>query len=201
MADDLIIDLSNYKDRLGSRVDPGPYRVVVEDAESAESAAKNPMVNLWFRIVGGEFDGQTITDRLVLTEKSLFRVVGFMQAINLPTPKKRLKVNIRQFVGKTLDVDVDDGDPYNGRIRSEVRGYKKVAGANKVADDGEDIFDTFSAPPADENTSAHVEDLPEATPAPAPVAAAVRDTTPSAVERALAEAEDDSVDLGSISLD
>jgi hypothetical protein len=200
MADDLIIDLSNYKDRLGSRVDPGPYRVVVEDAESAESAAKNPMVNLWFRIVGGEFDGQTITDRLVLTEKSLFRVVGFMQAINLPTPKKRLKVNIRQFVGKTLDVDVDDGDPYNGRIRSEIRGYKKVAGANKVADDAEDIFDTFSAPPADENTSALIEDLPEPTAAPE-LKAAVRNDEPSAVELALAAAEDDSVDLSSISLD
>jgi hypothetical protein len=126
MSDELVIDLSNYKDRVGTRVIPARYRVQVEDAESTESSNHNPMVNLWFKVIGGEFDGATITDRLVLTEKSLFRVVGFMQAIGLPTPKRKLKVNIRQFVGRVLDIEVDDGEPYNGRIRSEVRAYYKV---------------------------------------------------------------------------
>src|SRR5699024_1661645 len=70
------IDLSNYKDRVGSRVAEGTYRVLVEDAEQTEARSGNAMINLFFRIQGGEFDGATIVDRLVLTEKSLFRVVG-----------------------------------------------------------------------------------------------------------------------------
>lgn len=141
MSDELILDLSNYKDRVGSRVPPGTYRVQVEDVERTESSNKNDMINLWFAILDGEFMGQTITDRLVITEKSLFRVVGFMQGIGLPTPKKKLKLNIRQFVGRTLDIEVDDGEPYNGRVRSEVRGYRKVAGGVE-ADVASDLPDT-----------------------------------------------------------
>lgn len=127
MAEELVVDLTNYKDRVGSRILPGKYRVQVEDAELTESSAKNPMINIWFRVIGTEFDGATIMDRLTITDKALFRVVGFMQGIGLPTPKKRLKLNVRTFVGKVLDIEVDDGEPYNGRIRSEVRAYYKVA--------------------------------------------------------------------------
>jgi hypothetical protein len=149
MSSDLIIDLSEYKDRMGNRVLPGNYRVVVEDAEPDQSKAGNPMVNLWFRVIGGDFDGATLVDRLVMTEKSLFRVVGFMQAIGMPTPRKRLKINIQAFIGKSLMVEVDDGEPYNGRVRSEVRGYMRVSGADKAesaeADDLEALMESESA--------------------------------------------------------
>lgn len=144
MSDDLTIDLTNYKDKVGSRVLPGRYRVVVEDAEQTKAASGNQMINLWLRIQGGEFDGSTIVDRLVLTENSLFRVVGFMQALGYPTPKKRLSVNLRQWVGKVLDIDVEDGDPYNGRVKSEVRGYSKVTGATAA----EEAVDLADLPPA-----------------------------------------------------
>jgi hypothetical protein len=154
MSDEMIFDLSNYKDKLGSRVPPATYRVQVEDVEATESAAKNPMINLWFTILDGEFQGQTLTDRLVLTEKSLFRVVGFMQAIGLPTPKKKLKVNIRQFVGRVLDVEVSDGEPYNGRIRSEVRGYIKVAKSETAVDlPDDDVADPESSEAASEDVA------------------------------------------------
>lgn len=125
MSEPIIIDLTNYKDRVGSRVPEGDYNVVVDDVELDKSKAGNPMVNVWFRInaPGSAVDGQTITDRLTLTEKAMFRVVGFMQAIGLPTPKKRLQVDLNQFRNQPLIITVGDGEPYNGRIKSEVRGY------------------------------------------------------------------------------
>lgn len=154
MADDLIVDLTNYKDRVGNRVAPGRYTVVVEDAESDTAKSGNPMVNLWLRVQGGEFDGATIVDRLVLTEKSLFRVVGFMQAIGLPTPRKRFKMNVRSFVGKTLDIDVEDGDPYNGRVKSEVRGYMRIPGAASTAAADLDDLDSITADGAEAQPTA-----------------------------------------------
>lgn len=135
---EFILDLSNYRDNVGARVDEGRYRVVVEDAEMDKSKAGNQMVNLWFRIQGGAFDGATITDRLTNTEKALFRFVGFMQAIGLPTPKKRLKLNLNQYIGKVLDIDVEDGDPYMGRVKSEVRGYIQVSKKEKAPEDAGD---------------------------------------------------------------
>ncbi len=120
------VDLTNYKDRVGGHVAEGRYRVMVEDVEPDESKAKNPMINVWLRVVGGPHDGATIIDRLVLTEKSLFRVVGFMQAIGLPTPKKKFTIDIRKFLNRQLLIDVEDGEPYNGKVKSEVRGYMKL---------------------------------------------------------------------------
>lgn len=153
IKDQLVVDLTNYKDRVGSRVMPGTYTVAVEDAEMDTSKAGNPMCNLWLRVVGGDYDGATIMDRLTVTDKSLFRVVGFMQAIGLPTPKKRLILNLSQFIGKSLLITVDDGDPYNGVVKSEVRGYQrrdKSAAAAETVDLGDlDNFSEFK-PVADE---------------------------------------------------
>lgn len=141
MSETLNIDLSNYKDRVGSRVQPGRYKVIVEDAEQDTARSGNTMINLWFRIQGGDFNDATIVDRLVLTEKSLFRVVGFMQAIGLPTPKKKLQINLRNFIGKPLEIDVEDGEPYNGRVKSEVRGYNRATGSAKKAESTGGDFD------------------------------------------------------------
>lgn len=138
-GDSFVVDLSNYKDRVGQRVTPGRYRVLVEDAEMDTAKSGNKMINLWLRVEEGEHQGATIIDRLVLTENSLFRVVGFMQAIGLPTPKKRLALNLRNFIGRHLIIDVEDGDPYNGRVKSEVRGYSKIEGDSPSA--GEDLVD------------------------------------------------------------
>lgn len=121
------IDLTNYRDTNGSRVDEGTYTVYVDHAEMDKSKAGNDMILLNLQIQGGEFDGQTLVDRLTLTDKALFRVVNFMQALGYPTPKKRVRINLAQFVGKYLQVEVEDGEPYMGRVKSEIRGYRRVA--------------------------------------------------------------------------
>lgn len=145
----LIIDLSNYKDRFGSRVPEGTHEVIVEDVEMDKSKAGNPMLNVWYRVVGGEADGLTLIDRLTITEKALFRVVGFMQAVGLPTPRKRLQINPQSFIGKRLRVEVEDGEPYNGRVRSEVRGYQKSADAAAKRADATDLPEEGEPTPFD----------------------------------------------------
>ena len=153
MSGKITLDLTNYKDRVGGRVEPGTYRVVVDDVEQDQSKAGNPMINVWFRVEGGQFDGATITDRLVLTEKSLFRVVGFLQALGYPTPRKKLQLDTGKWLNQRLEITVDDGEPYNGRVKSEVRGYAKIAKAEKqseadLEDVGEDTAEPEEAPEA-----------------------------------------------------
>lgn len=193
-GDELIVDLTNYKDRVGNRVVPGRYTVVVEDAENDTAKSGNAMVNLWLRVQGGEFDGATIVDRLVITEKSLFRVVGFMQAVGLPTPKKRLKMNVRGFIGRTLDIDVEDGEPYNGRVKSEVRGYMRAVGAGAAAEATTDLDDLDT-----EAETAAADPAPEAS---AVADSAPAEAAPAAKEEAApaASADADEVDLDSIDL-
>lgn len=138
----ITIDLTNYRERRSAYVDPGKYRVQVEDAELTETKKKDPMVVLYLRIMGGEFDGQTIIDRMTLTERAMFRIVGFMQALGLPTPKKKFRVDISKFVGRTIDVMIREEDPYNGQPRSGVDQYLTIPKAqtqvSAVEDDEDD---------------------------------------------------------------
>ncbi len=152
MSNEVTIDLSNFKDRVGQRIQPGRYRVVVDDVEQDTAKSGNQMINLWLRVVEGEFSGSVLIDRLVLHQNSLFRVVGFLQAIGVPTPKKKLRMNIQSFLGKVLEVEVDDGEPYNGRVKSEVRAYYRITSAEATdldtsQDEGDEIV-----PAAEVNT-------------------------------------------------
>ena len=152
MSNEVTIDLSNFKDRVGQRIQPGRYRVVVDDVEQDTAKSGNQMINLWLRVVEGEFSGSVLIDRLVLHQNSLFRVVGFLQAIGVPTPKKKLRMNIQAFLGKVLEVEVDDGEPYNGRVKSEVRAYYRITSAEATdldtsQDEGDEIV-----PAAEVNT-------------------------------------------------
>lgn len=146
-SDEFVVDLTDFKDRIGGRVPPGRYRVVVDDCEMDESKNKNPMVIMWFRILDGEFKDTTIIDRLTQTPNALFRTVGFMQAIGLPTPRKRFTFRLSQWKGKVLEIDVRDGDPFNGRVKSEVEGYIKIerGASSGMADLPEPGSDEFEA--------------------------------------------------------
>lgn len=122
-AQSVIIDLTNYKDKSSAHVPEGQYHVVIEDAETTTSRNGNPMIVVYLRISGGASDGLNIVDRLTMSENAMFRVVGFLQALGMPTPKKRLSVPLRQIIGRRVDVVLGDGDPYNGVTKSEVRQY------------------------------------------------------------------------------
>lgn len=171
---ELIIDLTNYRDSSSAHIPEGTYAVVVEDAELTKSSKGNPMINLWLRVNGGEHDGATLVDRLTQTEAALFRTVAFMQAIGMPTPKKRLKLNLQQFIGKHLMVEVEDGDPYRGRIKSEVRGY--LRSKNAPAAEQNDLDDLEDEGVEDEQTA------PTEAAAPAAAATTVVDDGPVEVD-------------------
>lgn len=143
MSTEFVMDLTNYKDRFGTNVPKGRYRVVVDDAELDTSKNGNKMINMWYRILDGDHADKTIIDRLMPEGKAQFRLVSFMQAIGMRTPKKRLQLKLSQFIGQVLEIDVEDGQPHNGRVRTEVRGYlpaTKKSGASE-SEDLDDLVD------------------------------------------------------------
>ena len=157
------IDLTNYRDNRGGRVPEGRWRVRVHSTENGISNKKNPMITVWLEIVGrwvngrvvspGAFEGVTIIDRMALTEKAMFKVVGFMQAVGLAVPHRKLRVDISTWVNKVLDIDVMD-DMYEGTTKSKPTGYmiiedmEQAYGAEDVDaeedEDEEDPLDEFA---------------------------------------------------------
>lgn len=147
---EIIIDLSNYKDTSSARVPEGRYRVVVDDVETDTAKTGNTLIKVWLRILGGTQDGEVIIDRLTITPKAMFRVVGFMQGIGIPTPKKRLAIDLRSFLHRQVDVDVEDDEPYNGRIKSRIARYIRIAQpkAEEAAEDDLGALEAAAEKPA-----------------------------------------------------
>lgn len=125
----ITIDLSNYKERSSARVPEGEYLVNVEDIEVTQTRKGDPMLVVYLKIIGGDSDGLNLVDRLTLTEKAMFRAVGFLQGLGIKTPKKRIQVDPARIIGRKVRVEVSDGEPYNGQVRSEIRSYIRIAKA------------------------------------------------------------------------
>lgn len=159
------IDLTNYRDRFGAKLPEGDYVLTLEELEQGETSKepKRPMWTIYYRVVGGEYDGATVIDRITISDKTMFLVVGFLGAMGVKTPRKRLSVDPQRFVGRKVGAVIGDGNPFNGQVRSEVKSYYRLAQpASAEVSDLEDSFDGPEEVPAQDVA-------PAAAPAPAAV--------------------------------
>jgi hypothetical protein len=133
------VDLSGYINTQGSILPPGTYTLVVEDVEMMSSKAGNPMWKITSSVVEGESKGLALVDFVTITSKAMFRVVAFLNAIGVPTPKKSLSIPKSMMVGKMFEATVDD-DEYGGRKSSKIQSYASIAqpGAGDLPDDEEE---------------------------------------------------------------
>lgn len=138
-----ILDLTNYRDRNGAKVPEGNYLVQVEEVEVGKSPNKGTRQwTVYLRIIGGDQDGQMLVDRLYITENALFRVVGFLNGIGVKTSNKKLRISPAKLAGRKARVDVADGEPYNGTVRSEVKSYQRfVSAKTEASEDVEELED------------------------------------------------------------
>ena len=160
----LTFDFTNYKDTSTAHVAPGTYRAEVSDFEETTSKAGNTMFVIYLEITEGAHAGQQIIDRLPQTEKAMFRSAAFLQALGVKIAKKKIALNPRSLIGRPVDIVVEDGEPYNGRVKSEVREYlratkraeSKPDAADPLADEAEEA--PAPAEPAKPELDATVED-------------------------------------------
>ena len=163
----LTFDLTNYKDTSTAHVAPGTYHAEVSDFEETTSKAGNAMFVVYLEITEGPHTGQQIIDRLPQTEKAMFRSAAFLQALGVKIAKKKIALNPRSLIGRPVDIVVEDGEPYNGRVKSEVREYLRAtkpaepnpAAADPMAD--EDDAPSAADEPAKPELDATVEDAVE----------------------------------------
>lgn len=162
----LTFDFTNYKDTSTAHVPAGTYHAEVADFEETTSKAGNAMFVVYLGITEGAHAGQQIIDRLPQTEKAMFRSAAFLQALGVKIAKKKIALNPRALIGRPVDIVVEDGEPYNGRVKSEVREYlraTKPAKAEPSDDPMADEAEEAPAPaePAKPELDAEVEDAVE----------------------------------------
>ena len=97
----------------------------------------------------------------------MFRSAAFLQALGVKIAKKKIALNPKSLLDRPVDIVVEDGEPYNGRVKSEVREYlratkpaeSKPAASDPMADEAEEAHAT--AEPAKPELDATVEDAVE----------------------------------------
>lgn len=134
----LTFDFTNYKDTSTAHVPAGTYHAEVADFEEALSKADNVMFVVYLRITEGPYAGQQIIDRLPQTKKAMFRSAAFLQAIGVNIAKKKISLNPKALIDRPVDIVVEDGEPYNGRVKSEVREYLRATKPAKPESDASD---------------------------------------------------------------
>lgn len=129
-----MFDFTSYRDTGSARVEPGTYTAKVTDFRETVSKADNVMFEVFLEITSGPFAGKQIIDRLPQTEKAMFRSAAFLQALGVKIARKKLSLNPKSLIGRLVDILVEDGEPYNGRVKSEVREYLRAPAPAKQAE-------------------------------------------------------------------
>lgn len=161
----LTFDFTNYKDTSTAHVPAGTYRAEVAKFEETTSKAGNMMFVVYLEITEGPHAGQQIIDRLPQTERAMFRSAAFLQALGVKIAKKKIALNPKSLIGRPVDILVEDGEPYNGRVKSEVREYlraTKPAKAEPKDDPMGDEIDELAGVPAEPDKPSSAEDVEDA---------------------------------------
>lgn len=167
MLGKLDLDLTNYVDTQGDYVPPGTYDAVVEWVQEGESSKKKtPSLTVGLRITAGVEAGKLVVDNLYLTSNSMFRVVGFLKGIGVPIKRQKMSLSHNQMIGRKTVVVTGESE-YNGNVRTDVKSYRALVGANPApAPTPEPTPAPAPAPVAEAPTAP----VAEATPEPAPIA-------------------------------
>lgn len=145
-------DFTNYRETGSAQVPAGTYRARVNDFEETESKAGNAMFVVYLEVIDGPYTGKQIIDRLPQTEKAMFRSAAFLQALGVKIAKKRIALNPKSLIGRPVDILVEDGEPFNGRVRSEVREYLRATKPAAKAEPAADLPDEDDEPAAESAT-------------------------------------------------
>lgn len=135
------VDFSNVKEASGfnrSRIKAGDYLAKIKGVEDAK--AKDGVHQYLFSIQIVDKPGSVFPYYCKLQENQLWKLRNLFIAAGKTVPKKKVKVDPNQIVGKLIGVTIED-DEYEGKERSEVEGVFPAS----------DLGDDASVPDRDED--------------------------------------------------
>lgn len=162
------VDFSNVKESGGGglRVKEGDYAAHIVKIDLTESQKSgNTMLVFYYQLwKDGKLyqKGKTIRDNIVLTENVLWRLRNLLLAMGKKAPKSIAKLNIDGLTGDgdepQLALEIGDGDEYQGRVKSEVRGYLTLEEFEEE-DEDEDSDDEESEDEDDEDEDEELDEI------------------------------------------
>ena len=126
-----------------TKASEGIHTAKVAEILEKTSQGGDDMLQFKFEITKGEDKGSAVFESFVLTDKALWKLKAFLQAIGMKADGK-LKIDLDKLIGKVCDIEVF-WEEYNGQTRAKISDYYKAGKGGKVEDedlDDEDEDDT-----------------------------------------------------------
>ena len=122
-----------------SKCEEGQHVVKVIEAKESISQAGNDTITLKLQVMKGNSKDAMVWDTLTITEKALWRVKQFLEAIGQKSAGK-VVIDLDKIEGKTCIANVIH-EEYNGSLKAKVDEYKKLQASKSKYEDEDDEED------------------------------------------------------------
>lgn len=124
-----------------TKASEGIHTAKVVEIEEKTSQGGDDMLQFAFEITKGEDKGCKVFESFVLTDKALWKLKSFLQAIGMKADGK-IKLDLDKLIGKVCDIEVF-WDDYNGQTRAKISDYYKAGkgGGTSAENDDDDEYD------------------------------------------------------------
>ena len=122
-----------------SKASEGIHTAKVSELLEKTSQGGDSMLQFAFEIIKGDDKGCKVFESFVLTDKALWKLKAFLQAIGMKAEGK-LKLDLDKLIGKICDIEVF-WEEYNGQTRAKISDYYKAGKGGKVEDESLDEDD------------------------------------------------------------
>lgn len=122
-AGTVIVDFTDAEGGGRIRIPEDDYRLKVKEIGQKDSKAGNPMLVWKFVISAGDHKGKELVDRFVLSKEAAWKLKQVVEAMGYTVPSKKVALQYTKYIGKELGATVADGEPYNGKVKSEIMDY------------------------------------------------------------------------------
>lgn len=121
-----------------ARCPEGEWLAQLKKADMGEvQGSGDDCIKAQFEVIKGSAKGNTVFETFSLTEKALWKLKGFLDAVGMKSNGK-LNLDLDKLEGKVCIIDVIH-DEYNGQKRAKISSYIKPGEADD--DEDEDIDD------------------------------------------------------------
>ncbi len=125
------------------RIPEGNYLAELKEATvgNTKKEPKRPMVLWIFTIAEGKYEGTDIWYRTVLQDNTLWDLRRTLAALGVKIKDETMKMDFRKLEGRQCGIQVIDGDPYNGKVSSDINDIFSTDLLEEDEEDDEDDFD------------------------------------------------------------
>lgn len=119
-----------------SKASEGIHTAKVVEIQEKKSQGGDDMLQFAFEVIKGDDKGCKVYESFVLTDKALWKLKAFLQAVGVKAEGK-IKLDLDKLVGKICDIEVF-WEEYNGQNRAKIADYYKAGKGGKSEDIDED---------------------------------------------------------------